>query len=242
MYEQLQIHYEGQTEFVATDQEPKPFRLYVTCPAGLEAGADLRVTASTFHTHSPGGPLADPFVEGGDGVVVIGHGLPGDWTDLTRGGDGPAGGGLVGRPVNEVYLCTVQVTGALSPGARVVFPFGITPSPHADVSGALQVRVRRPEAELFEKVGDPIPLSNAPGPLTRLEARISASADAEGKRRVVIFGTDDNLNPIPSYRGKVAVQAEGSAAGLPAEVEVGTDGRGWSRGSRCGRTARSASR
>ena len=56
MYEQLQIHYEGQTEFVATDQEPKPFRFYVTCPAGLEAGADLRVTASTFHTHSPGGP------------------------------------------------------------------------------------------------------------------------------------------------------------------------------------------
>ena len=115
---------------------------------------------------------------------------------------------------------------SLSPGARLVFPFGITPSPHADVSGALRVRVRRPEAELFEKVGDPIPLSNAPGPLTRLEARISASADAEGKRRVVIFGTDDNLNPIPSYRGKVAVQAEGSAAGLPAEVEIGADGRG----------------
>ena len=126
MYEQLQIHFEGQTEFVATDQEPKPFRLNVTCPAGLEAGADLRVTASTFHSHSPRWTLADPFVEGGEGVLVIGHGLPhGDWTDLTRGGDGPAGGGLVGRPVNEVYLCTVQVTGSLSPRS----PGGL-PLPH----------------------------------------------------------------------------------------------------------------
>ena len=227
MYEQLEIHSEGQTELVATDQEPKPFRLFVTCPAGLEAGADVRVTVSSFHTHSPRWTLADPFVEKGEGVVVIGHGLPGgDWTDLTRGGDGPAGGGLVGRPLNEVYLCTVQVTGSLSPGARLVFPFGISPSPHADVSGALQVRVRRPEAELFEKVGDPIPLLNAPGPLTRLEGRISAAGDAEGKRRVVIFGTDDNLNPIPSYRGKVAVQADGAVAGLPAGVEIGADGRG----------------
>ena len=103
------------------------FRLFVTCPAGLEAGADVRVTVSSFHTHSPRWTLADPFVEKGEGVVVIGHGLPGgDWTDLTRGGDGPAGGGLVGRPLNEVYLCTVQVTGSLSPGARLVFPFNIT--------------------------------------------------------------------------------------------------------------------
>ena len=226
MYEQLEIHFEGQTEFVATDRQCKPLRLFVACPAGLEAGADVRVSVSTFHTYSHQWTLADPFVEGGEGVVVIGHRLPGDWTDLTRGGDGPAGGGLVGRPVNELYLCTVQVTGSLSPGARLVFPFEIALSPHADVGGALQVRVRRPEAEVFEKVGEPIPLLNAPGPLTRLEGRISATADADGKRRVVIFATDDNLNPIPSYRGKVAVQADGAVAGLPAEVETGADGRG----------------
>ena len=42
MYEQLEIHYEGQTEFVATDQQRTPLRLFVTCPAGLEAGADVR--------------------------------------------------------------------------------------------------------------------------------------------------------------------------------------------------------
>ena len=181
MYEQLEIHYEGQTEFVATDQQVKPLRLFVTCPAGLEAGADVRVSISTFHSYSHKWTLVDPFVEGGEGVVVIGHGLARDWTDMTRGGDGPAGGGLVGRPVNELYLCTVQVTKSLSAGARLVFPFGVVPSPHADISGALQVRVRRPEAEVFEKVGDPIPLSNAPGPLTRLEGRVSATAGAERK-------------------------------------------------------------
>ena len=158
MYEQLEIHCEGQTELVATDRELKPFRLYVTCPAGLEAGADVRVAVSSFHTHSPQWTLADPFVEKGEGVVVIGHGLPGgDWTDLTRGGDGPAGGGLVGRPLNEVYLCTVQVTGSLSPGARLVFPFNITPSPHADVSGALQVRVAAARSRAVREGGRPDP-------------------------------------------------------------------------------------
>ena len=226
MYEQLAVHYEGQTEFVATDQQRTPLRLFVTCPAGLEAGADVRVSISTFHSYSRKWTLADPFVEGGEGVVVIGHGLPRDWTDMTRGGDGPAGGGLVGRPINELYLCTIQVTKSLSAGARLVFPLGVVPSPHADISGVLQVRVRRPEAEVFDKVGDPIPLSNAPGPLTRLEGRISATADAEGKHRVVVFATDDHLNPIPDYRGTVAVQADGAVAGLPDEVAIGADGRG----------------
>ena len=226
MYEQLEVHYEGQTEFVATEQESKPLRLFVTCPAGLEAGADVRVSISTFHSYSRKWTLADPFVEGGEGVVVLGHGLASDWTDMTRGGDGPAGGGLVGRPLNELYLCTIQVTKSLSAGARLVFPFGVVPSPYADISGALQVRVRRPEAEVFEKVGEPIPLSNAPGPLTRLEGRVSATADAEGKRRAVVFATDDHLNPIPDYRGTVNLQADGAVGGLPDEVEVGADGRG----------------
>ena len=226
MYEQLEIHYEGQTEFVATDQQRKSLRLFVACPAGLEAGADVRVSISTFHSYSRKWTLADPFVEGGEGVVVLGHGLARDWTDMTRGGDGPAGGGLVGRPLNELYLCTIQVTKSLSAGARLVFPFGVVPSAHADISGALQVRVRRPEAEVFEKVGDPIPLSNAPGPLTRLEGRVSATAEAQGKRRAVVYATDDHLNPIPSYRGTVTLQADGAVAGLPAEVEIGADGRG----------------
>ena len=144
MYDQLEIHYEGQTEFVATDQQRKSLRLFVACPAGLEAGADVRVSISAFHSFSRKWTLEDPFVEGGEGVVVIGHGLARDWTDMTRGGDGPAGGGLVGRPINELYLCTIQVTKALSAGARLVFPFGVVPSPHADISGDLQVRVRRP--------------------------------------------------------------------------------------------------
>ena len=86
MYEQLEIHYEGQTEFVATDQQRKPVRLFVTCPAGLEAGADVRVSISAFHSFSRKWTLE----EGGEGVVVIGHGLARDWTDMTWGSDGSA--------------------------------------------------------------------------------------------------------------------------------------------------------
>ena len=226
MYEQLIVSHEGQTDLVATDRENKDLQVYVDCPAGLEAGADVRVTISTFHSSSRQWRLTDPFVEGGEGVVVLGHGLARDWTDMTRGGDGPAGGGLVGRPINELYLCTIQVTKALTAGARLVFPFGVVSAPHAAIAGDLQVRVRRAGFEVFEKVGDPIPLRNAPGPLSRLEGRISASADAHGKRRVVVYATDANFNPLLDYRGSVGLQAEGGVAGLPDEVQIGADGRG----------------
>ena len=226
MYEQLRVSYEGETELVATDQEPKALQVYVSCPAGLEAGADVRVTISTFHSSSRKWTLSDPFIEGGEGVAVLGHGLARDWTDMTRGGDGPAGGGLVGRPLNELYLCTIQITKALSAGARLVFPFGIVPSPHAAVQGDFQVRVRRPAAEVFERLGDPIPLLNSAGPLTRLEGRVSASATEAGKRRLVVYATDDNLNPIPDYQGQISVQADGEVMGLPPAVDVGADGRG----------------
>ena len=226
MYEQLTVSHEGQTDLVATDRENKGLQVYVFCPAGLEAGADVRVTISTFHSSSRQWTLTDPFVEGGEGVVVLGHGLARDWTDMTRGGDGPAGGGLVGRPINELYLCTIQVTKALAEGARLVFPFGVVSAPHAAITGDLQVRVRRAGSEVFEKVGEPISLRNAPGPLARLEGRISVSADAQGKRRVVVYATDANLNPLPDYRGSVGLQAEGEVEGLPAMVQIGEDGRG----------------
>jgi hypothetical protein len=226
MYEQLIVSHEGQTDLVATDRESKDVRVYVDCPAGLEAGADVRVTMSTFHSSNRQWTLEDPFVEGGEGVVVLGHGLARDWTDMTRGGDGPAGGGLVGRPINQLYLCTIQVTKSLAEGTRLVFPFGVVSAPHAAIAGDLQVRVRRAGCEVFEKVGEPIPLRNAPGPLARLEGRVSASADAQGKRRMVVYATDANLNPLPKYRGSVELQVDGEVLGLPAAIEIGADGRG----------------
>jgi len=225
MYQQVEVAYQGQTEFVATDREAKPLDIYVRCPDGLEAGVDVRVSISTFHSTNRQWTLGDPYVEEGEGMVVLGHGLSYDWTDMTRGGAGPAGGGLIGRPINEHYLCTVQVTKALSVGARLVFPFGIVPSQHAAITGDMQVRVRRPASEVFEKVGAPIALKNAPGPLSRLEARITPSGDAKGLHRLVIYATDDALNPIPDYRGVVSLSAEGASRDLPASIEMGPDGR-----------------
>ena len=43
MYESLEVKYEGQTAFVATDREAKALTVYLRCPAGLEAGAAVRV-------------------------------------------------------------------------------------------------------------------------------------------------------------------------------------------------------
>ncbi|MFT5087826.1 MAG: hypothetical protein ACI906_003270 [Candidatus Latescibacterota bacterium] len=65
MYEQSIVSHEGQTDLVATDRESKDLGVYVDCPAGLEAGADVRVTMSTFHSSNRQWTLVDPFVEGG---------------------------------------------------------------------------------------------------------------------------------------------------------------------------------
>ena len=78
MYDQLEIHYEGHG-FCRHGPAAKPLRLFVTCPAGLEAGADVRVSISAFHSFSRKWTFEDPFVEGGEGVMVIGHGLARDW-------------------------------------------------------------------------------------------------------------------------------------------------------------------
>ena len=67
MYQQVEVAYQGQTEFVATDREAKPLDIYVRCPDGLEAGVDVRVSISTFHSTNRQWTLGDPYVEKGEG-------------------------------------------------------------------------------------------------------------------------------------------------------------------------------
>jgi len=227
--ESLRVAYTGTTRFVATDREPRPLEVTLICEAGLEAGAEVRVCTTTFHTHTPEWRLDAIRVEGGDGHLVLGHGLPQGWQEKTRGGVGPAGGALVGRPVGEVYLCTAQVRQSLTPGARVIFDFGVVGSPFADVAGGLRVKVRAADAEGFRQVGDDIPLHNTCGPPERLEAR--AAADASTGVRLVVFATDALLNPVPAYRATLKLQvspdsgAPKETPSLPSAVETDDDGR-----------------
>ncbi|MCC9077057.1 hypothetical protein FKZ61_013180 [Litorilinea aerophila] len=222
----MKVRYEGATEFVATDKEPKPIKVIVECPEGLTAGTDVRVSISTFHSYTRVWTLDGIEVENGNGRFVLGHGLPHTWHQMTRGGVGPAGGGLIGRPVGEVYLCTIQITQSLSPGAHLVFAFRAAASPHADVEGSLLVKVRAPGVESFEPVGEPMPLHNAPGDPVRLEVRWAAAPDAHGKHRAVVFATDELLNPVLGYRGTITLKADEAVEGLPKEIKMGTDGRG----------------
>ena len=226
----LKVIFEGDSDFVATERATKPIRVVVECPQGLDSGTDVRVVISTFHSYTRDWKFQGAVVEGGKGVVVLGHGLPVGWDEMIRGGVGPAGGGLVGRPINELYLCTVQVTRSLSPGSRLVFPFHANSSPHADVEGSLQVKVRAPGSCDFQPVGEPMPLRNKPGGLTRLEARITAAPDESGKHRLVVFATDDHLNPIHGFHGEVVVGADVPANGLPQTIAIGNDGRGVTEG------------
>ena len=224
MNNSLRLDCKGQTEFIATNRSPQPLKVMLECPQGLAAGSDVRVCISSFHSLTSEWSFEGMAVEGGDGRVVLGHGLPSSWTEKTQGGIGPAGGGLVGRPVGEVYLCTAQVTRDLVPGSRLVFSFGAVASTFAAVEGALSVKVREPVSTSFELVGEAIPLRNAAGDPVRLEARLAA--DAEGKGRLVVFATDELLNPVADYRGEVELRVDGEVEGLAGAVEVGEEGRG----------------
>lgn len=230
----LHVRSEGTTQFVATERDPKPLQVIVACPQGLPAGTDVRLSNSTFHSYTHEWEFDGVRVEGGSGRVVLGHDLPRDWTEKTRGGVSPAGGGLIGRPVNEVYLCAVQITQALSPGARLIFALRIVPAVHAGIEGALQVSVRAPGATTFDAVGEPIPLRNRPGPVTRLEVRNRAAPEADGGVGSVIVATDALLNPVADYRGTLTVGADGAVDGVPDKVEIapGAGGRAQLQGIR----------
>ena len=222
----LRVTHEGHTAFVATDRNPKLLKVSVVCSQGLAVGTEVRISASTFHTMAPEWRLDGVAVEEGKGRVVLGHDLPRDWMERTRGGVGPAGGGLIGRPIGEVYLCTVQVLRTLSLGAHLAFAFQLTGSRFSAVEGALQVQARWPDSMTFAPVGEAISLHNAPGAPVRLEARIKTLGEGEGKEQLVVFATDERLNPIADYRAKVSLQTDGDVAGLPAEIDIGADGRG----------------
>ena len=153
MLDQLTVSHRGETALIATDRTHKPLQLILHCPQGLAAGTDVRVLMSTFHSYTFDWQFDGVRLENGAGRVVLGHDLPRDWTERTRGGVGPAGGGLIGRPANEVHLCVVQVTQALTPGAQLVFAFGVLPSIHAGIEGALLVKVRQQGSELVHASG-----------------------------------------------------------------------------------------
>ena len=220
MTDEFSVRYEGVSDFVATDRSPKRVQVILECRDGLAEGADVRVSISTFHTVSfKESNLAGMNVENGSGAVVLGHGVPKHWTDMTRGGVGPAGGGIVGRPVGQVHLAAVQVRRPLSAGARLVLSFDLLLSLHADIQGSLQTAVRQPLDDEFVPVGAPFPLTNYPGDAKHIEVRLKPVPNGEGKTRAVIFATDECLNPVRSTGGPIELDA-GGIDGLPLQVSV----------------------
>jgi len=214
------VRYEGTSAFVTANRSPQQVQVILECPDGLAEGADVRVSVSTFHTVSfRESHLASTEVENGSGAVVVGHGVPRHWTDMTRGGVGPAGGGIVGRPVGEVHLAAVQVRRPLSPGARLVLNFDLLLSVHSDIQGTLRTAVRQPLDEEFLPVGSPFQLTNSPGDPKQIEVRLKPVPNSDGKTRATIFLTDEWLNPIPQG-GSIELDA-GGVDGLPARVTVG---------------------
>ena len=224
-FAQLQAHYQGPTEFTATDRRPKKLRYTLRCPAGLPAGTDVRVSIARVRSFS-GLPWT---LEGVDvlnaagrrskdgGSVVLGHVIPQGWDALMRGGDTPAGGGMMGRQRGPVHLCSAVVTTALAPGAQLRFSLTGVLAPSA-VDGQLELRIRRQRADTFQLVDKPVVLRNRPGKATRLELR-PTQPDANGTVRLSAFATDDCGNPVTTYKAHLQLEAEG-AADVPATINI----------------------
>ena len=168
------VVYEGPTEFVATDLEPRPMRLRVLCPRGLPEDAQLRLVIRNFGAFLRNAWSLDEITASGEGRIHILHGLPQTFADLLAGGELPGGGGLIGGEQNHIYLCTVVVTERLGKGAELCFDLQGTMRSTAWLNGSLQVRLCLPGETEYVRIGDPITLqlgfqamrnnlANAPG-------------------------------------------------------------------------------
>ena len=225
-FTQLHTTYDGPAAFEATDRSPKSMRYTLICPSGLPAGTEVRVSVSKFRSAcalpwtlegvdvcDASGRVRD---DGSAGRIVLAHGIPRGWDQMMRGGDTPAGGGMMGRNRGPVHLCTLAVTQALTRGTRLAFNLVGLLAPHA-IDGQLEMRVRQQHAESFELAAAPVVLPNLPGEPSRLEVR-AAQPDADGNTRLALLVTDGYANPVPDYRGWLLLDGEG--AELPEKIEL----------------------
>ena len=55
MTEELRLTYTGPSDVVATEREPKPVRLSLSCPKGLPVATEVRVAITGFRAFTDGG-------------------------------------------------------------------------------------------------------------------------------------------------------------------------------------------
>ena len=205
----LSFTYTGPRNFIATDLETKPVCLSLSRPVGRPVPAEVRVTIEGFRAFTDGGwHLEKVDVIGGDGRVIMGRGLPLHFRELVRPGISPGGGQLVGGDHRRIQLCTVLVTRALEPGAKLDFSFMVRGPRHACIFPTLELNARLQGQSSFTMIGEPVILHNQPGPPERLELRTKPAHDSTGLFQGVLFATDTFGNPVPSYTGEFTFSEE----------------------------------
>ena len=227
MLEKLKMSYRGPREFVVTPREKQSLHLGLECPQGLPAGTEIRATIRNFRAFGDMDWILESIeVAEGRGRLVVGHGPPRTWDEMMRGAGTPGGGGLIGGEHNQLHLCTAVVAEALGENAQVMVHLQATPTTYAGLDAWLELRVRPQGANAFSNIGAPVQIRSIPGSPSRLEVRTTSMADDSGSIRVVLFATDALANPVPTYRGKLALKSTGHVEGLPAEVVIDEQDKG----------------
>lgn len=207
MLDSLGVVYHGPTDFITTDLEPQAVRMSLSCPNGLPVAAEVRLSITGFRAFTDGGWELDRVeVTGGEGRIVVGHGLPLHFRELVWPGISPGGGQLVGGDHRRIQMCTLIVTKALGPSTGIDFSMKVVGPRHARIYPTLELSARLQGDTSFTQIGEPVILNTRPGEPERLELRTKPYL-VDGNVQGVLFATDKFGNPVPAYRSNVNLPA-----------------------------------
>lgn len=213
----LHLTHTGRTRYSADDPQVYPHELTLECPEGLPADTRVRVVLGGFRTiaRRMGTPweLVEVGVTG-QGRTVMEQEPFTEFYSMQRSRLEP-------HPPHRFCFMALRVAEALGSGARLICRlqgrvggFG-----NAPLRGLMQMEVRLPDMEDYQRVGQTVVLECLPARPARVEVRVKPMPDEAGEVSATIFQTDDLFNPTLSPSGKVRLEALGDVQGLPATLD-----------------------
>lgn len=203
------VTYAGPARIEATSARHHACAISIHAPAGLEAGAELRLLVSPFRA------VLDSECHDQIQLLGIRPSPPGLAVDVRRRPPANVDEIFAGFADGRVSVLELALPDGCPPGAAIDAELGVKPSPHAGIDVAIDVEARSCAGEEFRPVGERVAIAVVAGPPVALECRARLAA---GTIRVSVFARDAYANVADSYRGQV--ELTGAAPGLPRTVEV----------------------
>ena len=221
--ESLAATYKGPTEFVGPDRTLRPIRFHIEAAAPVPAGTRFRMVLGWWRSLKDNNPQTDrqwhdfrATAEDGGAVAAIRQ-PPHGFREI-----GPA---KVAEHPGHHAVGVAEVTETVPAGGRITLAVDGMLSHQAPNDARLFVDVAEPEAEDFAMIGEPVALYGVPGETTRIEARLKAGPDSDGRFPLHVHGADAVCNPSEPAVDLESLEVEilGAAKRVGAKVEPTAD-------------------